>query len=384
MKNESMRGKLIAPAMVLSFLLVAFVPLTLDSEGVSADEGDGIPYYRYTINYTSTSQDWKYLLWDLGDGTIIDGRNVYYEEILAKGGELTEEQTASLENYHALLTENGGNLEHISHEYKSTGTYTCVIYAINPIGYKAEGEPLPYDGFMVTNQTGFDGGLSAGITPATYNPDDTSVSGSWDRADVTVTVMGYPTITFDSNGGSAVEPKLVVNTNVYVSTSEPDAPVREGYTFAGWYMDETLETPYDWNNKVTEPITLYAKWILSEDAVAITVDGKEVIMNKSNTVADIVKPTIEGGHFDGWYADAEYTIPVSDSDALVTGMTLYAKFSEVPPSTASDFNWIPYVVCALGVIIALVGLRFHPVILIIGGTIAVVGGLDIGGIVDIF
>lgn len=43
----------------------------------------------------------------------------------------------------------------------------------------------------------------------------------------------------------------------------PSNPVREGYSFVGWYYEEECNTP--WNNEVpaseSELLTLYAKWI---------------------------------------------------------------------------------------------------------------------------
>lgn len=42
--------------------------------------------------------------------------------------------------------------------------------------------------------------------------------------------------------------------------SIPETPEREEYTFVGWYSDDTFETEYDFTQKVTDDITLYAKW----------------------------------------------------------------------------------------------------------------------------
>ncbi len=38
-------------------------------------------------------------------------------------------------------------------------------------------------------------------------------------------------------------------------------PIREGYTFGGWYLDEAGTIPYDFEQPVTSQFTLYAKWI---------------------------------------------------------------------------------------------------------------------------
>ena len=41
-----------------------------------------------------------------------------------------------------------------------------------------------------------------------------------------------------------------------------EKPVYEGYTFAGWFLDEALSEAYN-NEAITETTTLYAKWMLT-------------------------------------------------------------------------------------------------------------------------
>ena len=44
--------------------------------------------------------------------------------------------------------------------------------------------------------------------------------------------------------------------------SKPTDPTKSGYTFAGWYVDETFNTVFDFENtKVTDNIVLYAKFV---------------------------------------------------------------------------------------------------------------------------
>lgn len=62
------------------------------------------------------------------------------------------------------------------------------------------------------------------------------------------------TITFNSNGGSSVATKVIKKGN---KVSKPKDPTRVGYTFNGWYLDNTL---FNFNNSVEKNITLTAKW----------------------------------------------------------------------------------------------------------------------------
>lgn len=65
------------------------------------------------------------------------------------------------------------------------------------------------------------------------------------------------TITFDADGGSAVASMSVT---AGTPVEAPAAPTKDGYTFAGWYMDEGLFDPFDFSQMPARDITLYAKW----------------------------------------------------------------------------------------------------------------------------
>ena len=69
------------------------------------------------------------------------------------------------------------------------------------------------------------------------------------------------TVTFDTQGGSAVDKKTVTRNN---TVSKPEDPIKEGYTFEGWFTDADCTEAYDFDTKVTKNITLYAKWTPNE------------------------------------------------------------------------------------------------------------------------
>lgn len=82
--------------------------------------------------------------------------------------------------------------------------------------------------------------------------------GSETRLDFTVEVMGYPEITFVSNGGSEVT--KIEQTAHNTVAEKPADPVKEGFEFAGWFVDEDLSEAMDWTSGVKKDITLYAGW----------------------------------------------------------------------------------------------------------------------------
>ena len=102
-----------------------------------------------------------------------------------------------------------------------------------------------------------------------------AVYGSNDKAVVTMTsgtfedCGAYPysfdefTVTFDSDGGSAVTAQKVLNSPAI----KPSDPKKDGYDFAGWYLGDTQ---YTFDTKITTDITLKAHWSPTSASTAIT------------------------------------------------------------------------------------------------------------------
>ncbi|MBT1180382.1 InlB B-repeat-containing protein, partial [Bifidobacterium vespertilionis] len=69
--------------------------------------------------------------------------------------------------------------------------------------------------------------------------------------------VSYVTVTFDSQGGSAVADRVVVSGT---TVEAPAAPVRDGYAFYRWTTDAAGSQPYDFGKPVSSSLTLYAQW----------------------------------------------------------------------------------------------------------------------------
>ena len=69
--------------------------------------------------------------------------------------------------------------------------------------------------------------------------------------------LDYHTLTFDTMGGSRIDPVTVRHGN---AVARPADPVNGGYVFDGWYTDKTYRTPYNFATPLTEDITIYSKW----------------------------------------------------------------------------------------------------------------------------
>ncbi|MBJ6363764.1 Ig-like domain-containing protein, partial [Paenibacillus sp. MAHUQ-46] len=74
-----------------------------------------------------------------------------------------------------------------------------------------------------------------------------------------VKLLSKYAVTFDSLGGSAVSSLTDVLQGSKIAAPQP--PILEGYTFAGWYKDQTFGRKWDFqSDKVIGDTTLYAKW----------------------------------------------------------------------------------------------------------------------------
>ena len=69
------------------------------------------------------------------------------------------------------------------------------------------------------------------------------------------TTLDVYTVTFISNGGTAVEPQTVDHGG---KATKPANPTKKGYTFAGWYTE--ADTEFNFNTPITSATKLYAKW----------------------------------------------------------------------------------------------------------------------------
>ena len=90
------------------------------------------------------------------------------------------------------------------------------------------------------------------------------------------------TVSFETNGGSAVEKQTVEKGK---TAANPTAPTRKGYSFSGWYSDKDLKTAYDFTSAVTADVTLYAKWTEIKYTVSAGANGYYTL--KSNKTVSI-------------------------------------------------------------------------------------------------
>ena len=163
---------------------------------------------------------------------------------------------------------------------------------------------------------------------------------------------GTFTVTFNSNGGTAVPAQTVKAGEKAV---KPANPTKSGFTFSGWYSDATLTTQYNFNSAVTANITLYAKWTTSSGGgggpvgptyYTVTFDPNEgkfgdnsttitIRVESGKTIANLPEVTRPGFAFLGWNTSADGSGEAFTSTKQVTSnCTVYAQWYETPIVTA--------------------------------------------------
>ena len=114
----------------------------------------------------------------------------------------------------------------------------------------------------------------------------------------------------------------------------PDAPVREGYRFAGWYTNITCNKAYDFAQPVTEQMRLFAGWVPTSITVTfqMNADGVSPVqqtVSVGETIAAPETPVREGYTFQGWSTNAaggalyDFSAPAPEQN-----VTLYAVWKQ--------------------------------------------------------
>ncbi|MCF7932985.1 MAG: InlB B-repeat-containing protein [Acholeplasmataceae bacterium] len=133
------------------------------------------------------------------------------------------------------------------------------------------------------------------------------------------------TVTYDTVGGSLIDPADVVFDTL---VPEPDDPVKDSQTFAGWYLDIETTEPYDFGRMPAHDLTLYALWHVTLSFE--TYDGSEVLPltgHPGDPFDQPDDPVLANHLFTGWYEDESLLIPY-DSDTLPdVHMTIYAGWA---------------------------------------------------------
>ena len=96
------------------------------------------------------------------------------------------------------------------------------------------------------------------------------------------------TISFDTMGAAKIPAQELKKGEL---ATMPATPKKDGYVFAGWYVESTYKTRFDFTQPVEESMTLTAKWVGVSRALIMTIDSK-VASAFGKTVENDVAPII--------------------------------------------------------------------------------------------
>jgi uncharacterized repeat protein (TIGR02543 family) len=136
------------------------------------------------------------------------------------------------------------------------------------------------------------------------------------------------TITFNTNGGSVLNDLTQDFDSVLSLQSNP---IKTGYTFGGWYIDEGLSTRFDLVRMPSENKTVYAKWSINTYTITFNTNGGSVMNPLTQDFDSVVtlpsNPTKTHYTFAGWYNQNTLLTSFELVRMSAQNLTIYAKWN---------------------------------------------------------
>ena len=107
----------------------------------------------------------------------------------------------------------------------------------------------------------------------------------------------------------------------------PADPVKDGYDFKGWYLDEACTQEYKFDKVLENGSTLYAYFTEKEYVITFVVDGVEYPQTFKWSQTPYFTPKKDGYVFKSWYLDASLTVEKIFIAPERAPLTVFAKFA---------------------------------------------------------
>lgn len=141
------------------------------------------------------------------------------------------------------------------------------------------------------------------------------------------------TVTFNTMGGLSVDAQEVCQGELCI---RPADPMRDGYTFEGWYADYNCSTAYDFSTPITGNITVYAKWAADESTTtSLVLDMKDI------PASDYTENFSKNGF--NFYATSSKNLTVSALEATVDGVA-YTQCLKLNGSGTTTYRSISFTI----------------------------------------
>ena len=245
------------------------------------------------------------------------------------GGGAIYHGSYTVNDFHADLTEDGITSRTVSFTWSEAFDATSVAIQQSPAGAEDWTDSAAV---IAPDDTG---ATVTGLTPDTEYDFRLHIVGPWfdDYSNaVTVKTLNEYTVTFDVYGGAPAIAPVQVSYNDQANAPDP-APVKTGYTFAGWYTDTSYLLPaFNFATPIQSDVDLYAKWDINYYTVTFDVYGGTPVPDQSipylGQISEPMPPPIKPGFtFGGWYKAADLREAWAfDQDTVTRDLTLYAKW----------------------------------------------------------
>ncbi len=195
-----------------------------------------------------------------------------------------------------------------------------------------------------------EGRLSATVTVKDSNDN----SGNGGRVPSTPSTSTSFTISVEVDG-TVIEKKTVSVATVF-NPYDLETPTKENHLFGGW-LDKATGELIGTNQTFSKTTTIVPSWIPTGDIKidfkvngndtqvntrkdnSINVTDKDITVGEDGTTINVSNITVvlpKGMKFDGWFTDAECTIPADPSMTVTADTVLYAKTSKMDGSEVMD------------------------------------------------
>ena len=141
------------------------------------------------------------------------------------------------------------------------------------------------------------------------------------------------TVKFVSDHGSFAD--QTIEHGKPIDTDKLTIPEVEGYTFDGWYADNTYSEKFNFSTPITGDTKVYAKWTANDYEVSFVTEhgnapaSQNVPYNK--TATNPGELTAEGYTFIGWYTDHTCTKEFDFKTPITHDTKVYAKWEKNAP-----------------------------------------------------
>ena len=141
------------------------------------------------------------------------------------------------------------------------------------------------------------------------------------------------TVKFVSEHGSFAD--QTIEHGKTIKTDELTIPKVDGYTFDGWYTDETYTKEFDFTKPITSNTTVYAKWTANDYYVSFVTEHGDPPTSQNvkynGTANDPGKLSEDGYTFIGWYTDDTYDTEFDFTQPIKSNTKVYAKWGKNAP-----------------------------------------------------